>query len=73
MSEIKYGLPLPPGVNAVCKHRIAQEYYKYIMLTGEPVQAKIGKRAKILDDVLPLEKLEEKAAQMAKTMAVSVS
>ena len=54
MSEIKYGLAMNAGINNVCKHRMAPEYYKYIILTGEPIGPQKGKEAKIIEELVPL-------------------
>lgn len=64
MSEIKYGLSINPGISSVCKHKISPEYYKYMVLTGEPITPQEGIKAKIIEEVVPLDKLKERAFEM---------
>ena len=72
MSEIKYGIFLPPGMMSVCKHRMAPKICREVILTGDPITRKEGKEAGFIDELHPLEKLESRAFEMGLKYAGSV-
>lgn len=52
MSEIKHGMPLPPVVNNLCKHRMTQHYYRDVVLTAEPVGPQDGLKSKMITELV---------------------
>ena len=42
VSEIKFGMSIPPGMNAICVKKIPIKHYRKMALTGEPVSSKEG-------------------------------
>ena len=71
LSEIKFGIFLPPGMNAICQSRIPAPFYKYIALLGDPVPAKEGLRMRFIDELHPKEHLLPRALELAAKMAPS--
>lgn len=61
LSEIKYGFHVPPGLMSLCKHRMSPAIFRELILTGDPISGAEGREAGFIDELHPLEKLEERA------------
>lgn len=57
MTEIKYGIFIPPGMMSICKHRMPHKAFRELILTGNPISGRVAKEAGFIDELHPLDKL----------------
>ena len=72
MSEIKNGFWIPPGASQLVKSRVPQKFYKTIVVTGAAFKPREALAAGMVDELHALEKLEERAMDLARKYASSV-
>jgi len=66
LSEINLGINIPPGMNNHIMQKIGDFYHKRLALLGQKFEPKDSLEAKIVDKLVPSDKLQEEALKMAR-------